>query len=77
VANKNPSMSYALHAADINSLIYQYLIERGLSHSAFMLKNEASGIEADLPPGLLISLLERALAMEELERHKDEEVFHK
>ena len=67
-------MSYALHSSDINSLIYQYMIERGLLHSAFLLKNEAENIIQDLPSGSLISYLEKALAIEELERHMNEKV---
>ena len=67
-------MSYALHSSDINSLIYQYMIERGLLHSAFLLKNEAENISQDLPSGSLISYLEKALAIEELERHMNEKV---
>jgi hypothetical protein len=72
--NKNSRMSYALRTSDINSLIYQYLIERGLNHSAFLLKSEAEKIQVDIPPGQLVSFLEKALAMEELEKHRNEEV---
>ena len=69
-------MSYTLHSCDINSLIYQYMIERGLEHSAFLLKNETDKIKVDLPPGSLISYLEKSLAMEELEKHKNEGVIY-
>jgi LisH len=67
-------MTYALYSCDINSLIYQYMIERGLEHSAFLLKNEAESITEGLVPGSLISYLEKALAMEELETHMNEKV---
>lgn len=67
-------MSYALYSCDINLLIYQYMLERGLEHSAFLLKNEAEIITQDLPPGSLISYLEKSLAIEELERHRCEKV---
>ena len=69
-------MSYALYTSDINSLIYQYFLERGLHHSAFLLKNEAEKLQQDLPSGQLISYLEKSLAMEELERHKNEKVSY-
>jgi hypothetical protein len=48
--------------------------ERGLHHSAFMLKNEAGSLVQDLPSGSLVACLEKALAIEELERHKNEQV---
>ncbi|OMJ67560.1 hypothetical protein SteCoe_35238 [Stentor coeruleus] len=47
--------------------------ERGLNHSAFMLKNEAGSLIQDLPSGSLVACLEKALAIEELERHKNEQ----
>lgn len=68
-------MSYTLRTSDINSLVYQYFIERGLSHSAFLLKNEAGHLVTDLQPGSLVSYLEKSLAMEELQYHRNEDVF--
>ena len=67
-------MSYALHTNDINSLIYQYMIEQGLTNSAFVLRNEAKNLRQDLPSSSLVSYLEKSLAMEELEKHRNEKV---
>ena len=50
------------------------MIERGLEHSAFLLKNESEIITQEVPAGSLISYLEKALAIEELERHRNEKV---
>ena len=63
-----------MYSCDINLLIYQYMIERGLEHSAFLLKNESEIITQEVPAGSLISYLEKALAIEELERHRNEKV---
>ena len=67
-------MSYTLRTSDINSLVYQYFLERGLNHSAFLLKHEAGHLTTDLPPDSLVTYLEKSLAMEELQYHKNEEV---
>ena len=73
--NNFSRMSYVLHTSDINSLIYQYFLERGLHHSAFLLKHEAKDLKTELPEGSLISYLEKSLAMEELHHHRNEEVI--
>ena len=69
-------MSYALYSCDINLLIYQYMLERGLQHSAFLLKSEAELIPQEAPAGSLLSYLEKALSLEELDRHQGEKVRH-
>jgi hypothetical protein len=50
-------------------------LERGLHHSAFLLKHEAKDLKTELPEGSLISYLEKSLAMEELHHHRNEEVI--
>ena len=67
-------MSYVLQNSDINSLIYQYFLERGLHHSAFLLKHEAEDLKTELPEGSLVSYLEKSLTMEELHHHSNQEV---
>jgi WD40 repeat protein len=67
-------MSYTVHTSDINSLIYQYLLERGLHHSAFLLKHEVKEELSEVPAGSLISFLEKSLVMEELQHHRNESV---
>ncbi|KAG9292145.1 hypothetical protein G9A89_005289 [Geosiphon pyriformis] len=59
---------------DVNYLIYRYLEESDFKHTKFNLKNESAlRIEdynaADVPPGRLISLLQKALQYMELEKH--------
>ncbi len=68
---------------EVNSLVYLYLKECGFSHAAFTFENECSlkrqklvtritttGIEEQpLPPGLLVSYLQRGLLFSQVERH--------
>lgn len=67
-------MCLRLDSNDINSLIYQYLKEKGLEHTAFAFKAEAD-VESNLiKPGSLIKYLQKALSMEELLEHLNDEV---
>ena len=56
-------MSVVLKANELNSLIYKYFLEAGLSHSAYTLFNEASLAQPlqefrfDIRAGHLLSIL--------------------
>ena len=59
---------------EVNYLIYRYLEESGLRHSAFMLANESmlarSAINgADVAPGALVALLQKGLQDIDVEWH--------
>ena len=63
---------------EVNFLIYRYLQESGFSHSAFTFAYESlvtkSAVTAgDLPPGALISLLQKGLQYVEIEAHLNED----
>jgi hypothetical protein len=67
-------MSILINQESINILIYRYLLEAGMKHTAFNLFNEAkletSKIDtASLPSGMLIHYLEKALTLMQLESH--------
>eukprot|EP01029_Cantina_marsupialis_P028184 TRINITY_DN775831_c0_g1_i1.p1 TRINITY_DN775831_c0_g1~~TRINITY_DN775831_c0_g1_i1.p1 ORF type:complete len:466 (+),score=137.01 TRINITY_DN775831_c0_g1_i1:81-1478(+) len=59
---------------EVNFLVYRYLLESGFDHSAFTLGCESlvasTGISnADVPPGALISYLQKGLQYVEIEQH--------
>jgi transducin (beta)-like 1 len=68
-------MSIVLRANELNILIYKYLLEAGLTHTAYSLFNEAllaqplQEFRFDLRPGHLLALLEKALIYAQIESH--------
>lgn len=68
-------MTLVLRANELNTLIYKYLLEAGLSHSAYTLFNEAvlaqplQEFRFDVRSGHLLSLLEKALVYAKIEAH--------
>jgi len=68
-------MSIIIKANELNSLIYKYLLETGLSHSAYTLFNEAAlsqplqEFRFDIRAGHLLSILEKGLVYNKLEAH--------
>jgi transducin (beta)-like 1 len=68
-------MSIILRANELNTLIYKYLLECGLSHTAYTLFNEANLAQPlqefrfDVKSGHLLSLLEKALIYAQIESH--------
>jgi hypothetical protein len=67
----------AVTSEEVNFLVYRYLQESGFSHSAFSFFHEStiprSNINgAHVPPGALISLLQRGLQYKEMEIHLNE-----
>ncbi|EAR94699.2 LisH protein (macronuclear) [Tetrahymena thermophila SB210] len=68
-------MAIVIKQDQINLLIYKYLLEAGLQHSAYSLYNEAKieqiyrNYENDLKAGHLIHHLERSLIFNQIESH--------
>ena len=67
----------SITSEEINFLVYRYLQESGFTHSAFTFFNEStiprSNINgANVPPGCLISLIQRGLQYKEMETHLNE-----
>lgn len=68
-------MSIVLRANELNTIIYKYLLECGLNHTAYSFFNEAALAQPlqeyrfDIRPGHLLSLLEKALIYAQIESH--------
>ena len=67
----------AISADEVNYLIYRYLLENGFAHSAFVFTQESlvaksSAAFTDVPPGSLISFLQKGLEYVQIEEHIDE-----
>jgi transducin (beta)-like 1 len=68
-------MTVVLKANELNTLIYKYLLEAGLTHTAYSLFNEAAlaqhlqELRFDVRPGHLLGLLEKALIYSHIEAH--------
>ena len=65
---------------EVNFLVYRYLQESGFTHSSFVFFNESTiprtNINgANVPPGALISLIQRGLQYKEMETHLKEVRF--
>lgn len=63
---------------EVNFLVYRYLQESGFTHSSFVFFNESTiprtNINgANVPPGALISLVQRGLQYKEMETHLKED----
>ena len=63
---------------EVNFLVYRYLQESGFTHSSFTfayesLVTKSSVTASDLPPGALISLLQKGLQYVEIEAHLNED----
>ena len=68
----------AVSSSEVNLLVYRYLQESGFTHSAFTfgyesLVHKSSVANADLPPGALISILQKGLQYIEIEAHLNED----
>lgn len=62
---------------DVNYLVYRYLLESGFSHSAFTFAHESLVArtvvsDSDIPPGALLSFLQKGLQYVEIESHLQE-----
>lgn len=62
---------------EVNVLVYRYLVESGFGHSAFTFAHEslvARSVvaDADVPPGALITFLQKGLQYVEIESHLQE-----
>jgi hypothetical protein len=68
-------MCIRIDSNDINLLIYHYLQERGLHHTAFGFFSEAQISNQPLKPGALISYLQKSLQLEELQHHLNDKVL--
>ena len=68
-------MSIVIKANELNTLIYKYFLEAGLSHSAYTLFNEAALAQPlqefrfDVRAGHLLSILEKGLVYAKIESH--------
>jgi hypothetical protein len=67
-------MCIRIDSNDINLLIYHYLQERGLHHTAFGFFSEAAVTPNPIKPGALVSYLHKSLQMEELQHHINDKV---
>lgn len=68
----------SINSDEVNFLIYRYLQESGLAHSAFTFAHEslvARSVVADseVPPGALLSFLQKGLQYVEIETHLQED----
>jgi transducin (beta)-like 1 len=68
-------MSIVLKSDEVNYVVYKYLMETGLAHTAFSMFYEANLEEPakefryDVQAGYLITLFERALLLTQIESH--------
>lgn len=67
-----------LTSDEVNFLIYRYLLESGFVHSAFCFGNEShiaksKIVGGDVPPGSLISFLQKGLQHTEIECHVNDD----
>ena len=68
-------MSIVIRSDEVNVLVYKYLQESNLTHTAFTFYNEAALADSitryryDLRAGHLLSLLEKALIFCQIESH--------
>lgn len=62
-------MAVVLTAAEVNTLVYHYLLEAGLQTAAFALKVEADLQAYEVVPGALLMYLEKALIFTQIEAH--------
>jgi transducin (beta)-like 1 len=68
----------AVSSSEVNLLVYRYLQESGFTHSAFTfgyesLVHKSTVANADLPPGALVSILQKGLQYIEIEAHLNED----
>jgi len=64
----------SISSDEVNYLIYRYLQENGFSHSAFTFSYESlvaksSVVHTDLPPGALVTFLQKGLEYVTIEEH--------
>jgi len=63
----------SISSDDVNYLIYRYLQEAGFHHAAFSFGHESmitnSNPGTEVPPGALISYLQKGLQYKEIETH--------
>lgn len=68
----------ALSSSDINLMVYRYLQESGFSHTAFAFAYESQicsspTAESGLPPGALVSIIQKGLQYMDLESHLEKD----
>ena len=68
----------ALTSEELNYLLYRYLLESGYTHTAFTFANESlvkqAGINgADVPPGALISFVQKGMLYSNIEQHVNDD----
>ncbi|ORZ39656.1 WD40-repeat-containing domain protein [Catenaria anguillulae PL171] len=70
----------SISADEVNYLIYRYLIESGFRHSTFAFEHESQIIQKaddfralDIRPGMLITLLHKALQLMQVELHMEDD----
>mmetsp|Transcript_4733 Transcript_4733/g.11145 ORF Transcript_4733/g.11145 Transcript_4733/m.11145 type:complete len:486 (-) Transcript_4733:302-1759(-) len=71
-------MSGSLTSEEVNLLVYRYLLESGFIHSAFAFGHESlilkSSIDgSNVPPGALISFIQKGLQFVEIEAHVNDD----
>ena len=71
----------SISADEVNYLIYRYLQENGFSHTAFTFAYESLVAKSavaytDVPPGALITFLQKGLEYVAIEEHIDEVSDH-
>ena len=64
----------SISSDEVNYLVYRYLQENGFSHSAFTFAYESlvaksSVVHTDLPPGALVTFLQKGLEYVTIEEH--------
>ena len=63
---------------EVNFLVYRYLLESGFSHSAFSFAHESLVVrsvvaDSEIPPGALVTFLQKGLQYVEVETHLHED----
>ena len=66
-------MTIKLTSSDLNLLIYHYLEERGLHHTAFALKQEGTLSKDQVVPGKLLEMLHKGLLLDSIQAHSAED----
>lgn len=72
----------AITSDEVNFLVYRYLQESGFLHSAFTFAYESqlaksSVINTELPPGALVSFMQKGLQYVGIEAHINEVCIHR
>ncbi len=65
----------AVSSDEVNALVYRYLLEAGFVHAAYTFGQEswAAAAETHVPPGMLVTLLQKGLFYASVEAHLNED----